>query len=95
MVSNTAGDVIFVDPATNICTGRFNESVRCDFDYVNDYPNIEMKDTKILSSTNVKFEDTVTNTNGLTVTGSNNVTLGSADNIIVSGSTDVTIGEDC
>lgn len=95
MVSNTAGDVIFVDPTTNICTGRFNESVRCDFDYVNDYPKIEIKNTKILSSTNVKFEDNITNTNGLTITGSNNITLGSADNIIVSDSSDVIIGEDC
>lgn len=67
MVSNTAGDVIVVDPVTNVCTGRFNESVRCDFDYVNDYPNVKMSDTKILNSSDVKFESTVTSTNGLSV----------------------------
>ena len=76
-VSNTAGDMIITDP-TNECLGRFNQSVRCDFDYVNTYPTVSMNDTKILDSTDVKIEDNVTSTNGLNVVGSSNVTLGSA-----------------
>lgn len=94
-VSNTSGDVIFVDPVTNVCTGRFNASVRCDFDYINDYPNIVMKNTKILTSNNVKFEDIIKETNGLSVVESNNITLGSAENITISNCNDIIIGEDC
>lgn len=94
-VSNTSGDVIFVDPATNVCTGRFNASVRCDFDYVNDYPDVMMENTKILTSNNINFEDTVKETNGLSIAESNNITLSSAENITLSGCNDVIIGEDC
>lgn len=94
-VSNTSGDVIFVNPATNVCTGRFNASVRCDFDYVNDYPDVVMKDTKILMSNNVNFENSVSQTNGLNVVSSNNITLSSAENITLSGCNDIIIGEDC
>ena len=94
-VSNTSGDVIFVDPATSVCTGRFNASVRCDFDYDNDYPDVVMENTKILTSNNVKFEDTVKKTNGLNVVSSNNITLSSAENITLSGCNDIIIGEDC
>ena len=94
-VSNTSGDVIFIDPVTNLCTGRFNTSVRCDFDYTNLYPDVVIKDTKILMSNNVNFENSVSQTNGLNVTGSNNITLGSAENITLSGCNDIIIGEDC
>lgn len=70
--------MIITDPTTNECLGRFNQSVRCDFDYVNTYPTVSMNDTKILDSTDVKIEDNVTSTNGLNIVGSSNVTLGSA-----------------
>ena len=54
-----------------------------------------MKNTKILTSNNVKFEDIVKETNSLSVVESNNITLGSAENITISNCNDIIIGEDC